>query len=34
VADGAVTIAGDPAGFQRLLSLIAPVDPDFAIVTP
>jgi alkyl sulfatase BDS1-like metallo-beta-lactamase superfamily hydrolase len=34
VADGTVTITGDPAHLQRLVSLIAPVDPDFAIVTP
>jgi linear primary-alkylsulfatase len=34
VADGTVAIAGDPSGLQRLVSLIAPVDPDFAIVTP
>ncbi len=34
VADGTVAIAGDPSGLQRLVSLIAPIDPDFAIVTP
>jgi alkyl sulfatase BDS1-like metallo-beta-lactamase superfamily hydrolase len=34
VADGALAIAGDPGGLQRLVSLIAPVDPNFAIVTP
>jgi len=34
VADGTLTIAGDPTGLQRLVSLIAPVDPNFAIVTP
>jgi alkyl sulfatase BDS1-like metallo-beta-lactamase superfamily hydrolase len=34
VADGALAIEGDPAGLQGLVSLIAPVDPDFAIVTP
>jgi linear primary-alkylsulfatase len=34
VADGTVAIAGDPSGLPRLVSLIAPVDPNFAIVTP
>jgi hypothetical protein len=34
VADGALAIEGDPSGLQGLVSLIAPVDPKFAIVTP
>jgi alkyl sulfatase BDS1-like metallo-beta-lactamase superfamily hydrolase len=34
VADGALAIEGDPAALQGLVSLIAPVDPNFAIVTP
>jgi alkyl sulfatase BDS1-like metallo-beta-lactamase superfamily hydrolase len=33
-ARGAVTVDGDPAVLGRLVSLLAPVDPDFAIVTP
>ena len=34
VADGAVHIDGDAAVLGRLVSLLAPVDPGFAIVTP
>jgi alkyl sulfatase BDS1-like metallo-beta-lactamase superfamily hydrolase len=34
IADGAVTVDGDPADLQRLVDLLAPVNPDFAIVTP
>ncbi|TQJ52163.1 alkyl sulfatase dimerization domain-containing protein [Phycicoccus sp. SLBN-51] len=33
-ADGTVIVDGDPAVLARLVSLLAPVDPDFAIVTP
>jgi alkyl sulfatase BDS1-like metallo-beta-lactamase superfamily hydrolase len=31
---GTVTVDGDPAVLGRLVALVAPVDPDFAIVTP
>lgn len=34
VADGRASVHGDPAQLQRLVDLLAPVDPDFAIVTP
>ena len=34
VADGRVGLQGDPSPLQRLVALLAPVDPDFAIVTP
>jgi len=34
LAQGAVTVDGDPAVLGRLVALMAPVDPDFAIVTP
>jgi alkyl sulfatase BDS1-like metallo-beta-lactamase superfamily hydrolase len=34
IADGTVTVDGDPADLQRLVDLLAPVNPDFAIVTP
>ncbi len=34
ITDGSVGLAGDPDVLARLVSLIAPVDPDFAIVTP
>ena len=34
ITDGTVTVDGDPADLQRLVELLAPVDPDFAIVTP
>ena len=33
LADGTVTVAGDPAVLGRLVALLASVDPDFAIVT-
>jgi len=34
VSDGTVAVQGDAAVLGRLLSLLAPVDPNFAIVTP
>ncbi|MGV8965523.1 MAG: alkyl/aryl-sulfatase [Cellulomonas sp.] len=34
LADGTVTVTGDPADLATLVGLLAPVDPDFAIVTP
>jgi alkyl sulfatase BDS1-like metallo-beta-lactamase superfamily hydrolase len=34
LADGTVSVAGDPQVLGQLVSLLAPVDPDFAIVTP
>jgi linear primary-alkylsulfatase len=34
IADGTVVVEGDPAELGRLISLLAPVDPDFPIVTP
>ncbi|MCU0308579.1 MAG: MBL fold metallo-hydrolase [Thermoleophilia bacterium] len=34
LGDGTVAVEGDPAVLGRLVALIAPVDPDFAIVTP
>ena len=34
VADGSLSVDGDPAGLQSLLSILAPVDPAFPIVTP
>ena len=34
LADGTVTVAGDPTVLGRLVGLLAPVDRDFAIVTP
>ncbi|HYO19019.1 MAG TPA: alkyl sulfatase dimerization domain-containing protein, partial [Dermatophilaceae bacterium] len=34
ITGGQVTVDGDPADLQRLVALLAPVDPDFAIVTP
>ena len=34
LGDGTVVVDGDPADLGRLVSLLAPVDPDFAIVTP
>lgn len=34
LADGAVEVQGEPAVLQRLLAVLAPVDPAFAIVTP
>jgi alkyl sulfatase BDS1-like metallo-beta-lactamase superfamily hydrolase len=34
LADGAITIDGDPADLGRLVAVLAPVDRDFPIVTP
>ena len=34
LGDGTVTVEGDPAVLGRLVALLAPRDPDFAIVTP
>lgn len=34
IAAGTVSVEGDAADLGRLVSLLAPVDPDFAIVTP
>jgi alkyl sulfatase BDS1-like metallo-beta-lactamase superfamily hydrolase len=34
LADGTVGVDGDPADLGRLVALVAPVDRDFAIVTP
>ena len=34
LGDGSVTVDGDPAELGSLVVLLAPVDPDFAIVTP
>jgi alkyl sulfatase BDS1-like metallo-beta-lactamase superfamily hydrolase len=34
IADGTVRVDGDPAALQRLVHLLAPVDPNFPIVTP
>ena len=34
IADATVSVDGDPADLQRLVDVLAPVDPDFAIVTP
>lgn len=34
ITDGSVTVDGDPTDLQRLVGLLAPVDPDFAVVTP
>ena len=34
MTDGTVQIDGDPEVLGRLVTLLAPVDPDFAIVTP
>ncbi len=34
LADGTVRVAGDPAVLGRLVGVLAPVDPGFAIVTP
>ncbi|MBL8775199.1 MAG: MBL fold metallo-hydrolase [Acidimicrobiales bacterium] len=34
IADGTVTVDGDPGVLGRLVGLIAPVDPDFDIVVP
>ncbi|MET0910735.1 MAG: alkyl sulfatase C-terminal domain-containing protein [Ilumatobacteraceae bacterium] len=32
--DGRITVDGDPADLQRLIGLLARVDPGFSIVTP
>ena len=34
IDDGTVTVDGDPAVLGRLVGLLAPVDPNFSIVTP
>ena len=34
LADGAVSVAGDPRVLERLVALVAPIDPAFDIVTP
>ena len=34
VEAGDATAVGDPGDLDRLMALVAPVDPDFAIVTP
>jgi alkyl sulfatase BDS1-like metallo-beta-lactamase superfamily hydrolase len=34
LADGTVEVDGDPAAMATLVGLLAPVDPDFEIVTP
>lgn len=34
ITSGAVQVEGDPAELLRLVSVLAPPDPDFAIVTP
>jgi len=34
LADGSITVDGDPAELAQLVGLLAPVDPDFDIVTP
>lgn len=34
IAAGTVEVEGNPADLALLVSLLAPVDPDFAIVTP
>jgi alkyl sulfatase BDS1-like metallo-beta-lactamase superfamily hydrolase len=34
VADGTIAVDGDPADIGRLVAVLAPVDADFAIVTP
>jgi alkyl sulfatase BDS1-like metallo-beta-lactamase superfamily hydrolase len=34
VADGTVHVDGDPSALATLVGVLAPVDPDFAIVTP
>ena len=34
MGDGTVSVNGDPAVLGRLVALVAPVDPDFNIVTP
>jgi len=34
LADGTITIDGDPADLGRLVAVLAPVDRNFPIVTP
>lgn len=34
LADGTIAVTGDPTVVARLVEVLAPVDPDFAIVTP
>jgi len=34
LGDGTVTVDGDPAILASLVGVVAPVDPDFAVVTP
>ncbi|KOS55285.1 alkyl/aryl-sulfatase [Rhodococcus rhodochrous] len=34
LADGTIAVTGDPTVVGRLVEVLAPVDPDFAIVTP
>ena len=34
LADATVAVEGDPAALGELVALLAPVDPDFAIITP
>jgi alkyl sulfatase BDS1-like metallo-beta-lactamase superfamily hydrolase len=34
LADGTITIDGDPSTMANLVGLLEPVDPDFSIVTP
>ena len=33
LGDGTVSVDGDPAALGRLVALVAPVNPDFNIVT-
>ena len=34
LADGTITVEGDPGDLAQFVELLAPVDPDFNIVTP
>lgn len=34
IGDGTVAVDGDPGVLERLVAVLAPVDPDFSIVTP
>jgi Alkyl sulfatase C-terminal len=34
VSEGTITVDGEASTLARLVGLLAPVDPDFAIVTP
>jgi alkyl sulfatase BDS1-like metallo-beta-lactamase superfamily hydrolase len=34
IGDGTIVVEGDTRALERLVGLLAPVDPDFAIVTP